>query len=193
MMIVLSSWPMSVSAWMSAATASSTACSDSSCFRSNASWFALLVRAPRRDRLHPGRLVGDVGLVVVRRPPGRDGARTCRRGAAPASRARAAPSARSRGRTAAALGAVVDELHREVAQHVGRVVGVGAAVRDLGAVVLERVVEVGDLLERVPLVPARRDVRRAGVVAVDVLAVEPGVVAGGLQPHGERRHVVERD
>src|SRR5207249_6478679 len=32
----------------------------------------LLGRAPRRDRLYPRRLVGDVGLVVVRRAPGRD-------------------------------------------------------------------------------------------------------------------------
>ena len=90
-----------------------------------------------------------------------------------------------------ATGSVVDELDRLVAQHVGRVVGIRAAERVLDAVLDQRVVEVIDLLEDVPFVPSRRLVGRRRAVPVDVLAVDAGVVARGLEPHGERRGVVE--
>ena len=143
-----------------------------------------------RELSYPVRLVRDVGLVVARGTPRPDAGECafvprcgCRH---PADRMRGeggeVQEERSLGRA--------DERGGFVAEHVRRVVRRQSPVVDLGAVHVERVVQVaGASGESDPAVPAGRHVRSR--VADQVLADQRRVVAGRVQPGGDRRGVVE--
>jgi hypothetical protein len=87
-----------------------------------------------------------------------------------------------------AVTALLMKVFTPLADDVGRVVGLSAAVRDFDAVLDERVVEVLGIDEGLPVAPSGRDVGgpvpQRGI-PVHVLAEEAGAVAMALQERAD--------